>query len=126
MDYTKISNFLELFIGDIQEVEPNRKEIVNRRLIMYSERVVIDKTPFNRRGFILLQNSDDNLYTLSLHEEMLSHLERWLPVDYYEISRVFAHLISRKFPQYKINHTYITGCGSVTHSQVIELDLINI
>lgn len=124
MDYTKINKFLELFIGDIQEVEENRKEIVNRRLVIYAERVIIDKTPFNRRGFILLQSSDDGLYTLSIHQDTISYLENWLPLDYHQISMGFAYLISKKFPKYKINRSYITGCGTMIYSQ--ELDLINI
>jgi hypothetical protein len=128
MDYTKnLDKFFNLHIGDIDTIQHKRSEQINTRAVLYPERIVIQSTPFNSRGFIVTENNTyENTYSLSIHEDTVQSLKTWVPVDYKWICDIFSRLIMIKFPQYKINRCTISGYGMFVFQTEIDLDFIEI
>lgn len=108
----KISKLLELFIGD--EVYTGD--------VKHMDRQEINPTDLNKRGLMLYRFRPDEKFTLGIHQDTFVEVNRWCPINYYELCNTMYQLINKKFPKYEIKSVSVSGGMEFYYSLDIKKD----
>ena len=108
------------------DIEDWKTERINKRTVNYSRRIVIKESQLSHRGFILTSDNEDEYFTLNIHQDTIRELNNWIPIKLDVLGNQFSKLIMTKFPEYRLNQFQIQVDCMSTHSNKVELDILEI